>query len=87
VHPILPLYFSSLSDIQLSSFFIITTSLINKNYHPIDHCNTAIMIVHPDMMKTSSLLSATSSVAPIPTVVPNKPIYVTAGDVGNRTLW
>jgi len=51
------------------------------------------MIVHPDMLKSSassvlSSLTATSSVAPIPTVIPgNKPIYYTAGDVGNRTLW
>lgn len=41
------------------------------------------MIVNPEMMK-----SKTSSVAPVPTVIPgNDPIYVEAGDVGNRTLW
>jgi len=51
------------------------------------------MIVHPEMLKSSassvlSSLTATSSVAPIPTIIPgSKPIYVTAGDVGNRTLW
>lgn len=43
------------------------------------------MIVNPEMLKHSS---ATSSVAPIPTVIPGaEPTYVKAGDVGNRTLW
>jgi hypothetical protein len=42
------------------------------------------MIVHPDMLATT----ASSSVAPLPTIIPGKtPIYETAGDVGNRTLW
>jgi len=49
------------------------------------------MIVNADMIKsTASLLlpTASSSVAPIPTVIPgNTPIYEAAGDVGNRTLW
>lgn len=41
------------------------------------------MIVNPEMLKTAS-----SSVAPIPTVVPSPtPIHEKAGDVGNRTLW
>ena len=41
------------------------------------------MIVHPEM-----LAKASSSVAPIPTVIPGvPPVYETAGDVGNRTLW
>ena len=41
------------------------------------------MIVSPEMLKSSS-----SSVAPIPTVVPGPSIhYVEAGDTGNRTLW
>lgn len=41
------------------------------------------MIVHPDMLATSA-----TSVAPLPTIIPGKtPIYETAGDVGNRTLW
>ena len=44
------------------------------------------MLVHPDMMKTSSLL-ATSSVAPIPTIIPTPAIYEEAGDMGKRTLW
>lgn len=35
---------------------------------------------------TSSLL-ASSSVAPIPTVVPSLPEYESATDTGNRTLW
>ena len=43
------------------------------------------MIISPDMIKSS--LAASSSVAPIPTVVPTPERYVTAGDVGNRTLW
>lgn len=31
---------------------------------------------------------ASSSVSPIPTVIPgNEPIYQVAGDIGNRTLW
>ncbi|KAM3084238.1 hypothetical protein ACMFMG_001657 [Clarireedia jacksonii] len=39
--------------------------------------------------KTSSLLVPTStpSVAPIPTVVPNVPIYETVGESGTKTLW
>jgi len=45
------------------------------------------MIVHPDMLKSTSLARATSSVAPIPTIIPTPPIYVEAGDVGKRTLW
>jgi len=32
-------------------------------------------------------LKATSSVAPIPTVVPNAPIYERAGEAGSKTLW
>ena len=35
---------------------------------------------------TSGLL-ATSSVAPLPTVVPSLPEYETSTDSGNRTLW
>ena len=35
---------------------------------------------------TSGLL-ATSSVAPLPTVVPSLPEYEKATDTGNRTLW
>jgi len=42
------------------------------------------MIV-PDMLKTAS--SASTSVAPIPTIVPTPPIFITASDTGNRTLW
>jgi len=42
------------------------------------------MIVHPDMIKSAS---ATTSVAPIPTVIPTPPIFVNAGDTGQRTLW
>jgi len=44
------------------------------------------MIVNPEMLK-STLATATSSVAPIPTVIPTPPIFVEAGDVGKRTLW
>ncbi|OAP62166.1 hypothetical protein AYL99_04369 [Fonsecaea erecta] len=43
------------------------------------------MIVHPDMLKTAP--TASTSVAPIPTVIPTPPIFVEAGDVGKRTLW
>jgi len=43
------------------------------------------MMVHPDMLKSAT--SALSSVAPIPTITPDPPIYVKAGDTGNRTLW
>jgi hypothetical protein len=53
--------------------------------------NLSNMIVHPEMLATTASLllpTASSSVAPIPTVVPGStPIYETAGDVGNRTLW
>jgi len=41
------------------------------------------MIIDP-----TALIKATSSVAPIPTVIPSPEItYQDAGDVGNRTLW
>jgi len=43
------------------------------------------MIVNPEMIKTAS--KATSSVAPLPTVVPTPPTFVHAGDTGSRTLW
>jgi len=40
------------------------------------------MIVNPEILKASS------SVAPIPTVIPDPiPTFQKAGDVGNRTLW
>jgi len=47
------------------------------------------MIIQPDMFQTSTLLPiASSSVAPIPTVVPGPNVqYQRAGDIGNRTLW
>ena len=51
------------------------------------------MIVDPqitNMLKSTSLLlpTASSSVAPVPTVIPgDTPIYQKSGDVGNRTLW
>jgi len=51
-----------------------------------------------EAFKTSSLLvpthpahttsaTATSSVAPIPTVVPNHPIVEKVGETGTKTLW
>jgi len=43
------------------------------------------MIVSPEMIKTAS--SASTSVAPLPTVVPTPPEFVKAGDTGSRTLW
>jgi hypothetical protein len=44
------------------------------------------MIIDPTAIVQA--VQASSSVAPIPTVIPgNEPIYQTAGDVGNRTLW
>lgn len=47
----------------------------------------AIMIVEPQYLEAMKT-HATSSVAPLPTVIPGTdPIYVRAGDVGNRTLW
>jgi hypothetical protein len=39
---------------------------------------------------TSSLLipsASATSVAPMPTVVPNKPHYETVGETGTKTLW
>ena len=49
------------------------------------------MIVNPEMLKTTGSLlvpAASSSVAPIPTVIPSPAItFQKAGDVGNRTLW
>ena len=42
------------------------------------------MIVNPEILKAT----ASSSVAPIPTVFPDPiPTFQKAGDVGNRTLW
>ncbi|KIX00249.1 uncharacterized protein Z518_10388 [Rhinocladiella mackenziei CBS 650.93] len=43
------------------------------------------MIIHPEMATPAPM--ATSSVVPVPTVIPSPPIYVKSGDVGNRTLW
>lgn len=44
------------------------------------------MLISPEMLKSAA--SASSSIAPIPTVIPgSEPVYVEAGDVGNRTLW
>lgn len=41
------------------------------------------MIIDP-----TAVLQASSSVLPVPTVIPgNEPIYQKSGDVGNRTLW
>lgn len=47
------------------------------------------MIVEPEMLEAlKKTVTHTSSVAPVPTVIPGtKPIYEAAGDVGNRTLW
>lgn len=43
------------------------------------------MIVPQDLLEAAK---PTSSVAPIPTVVPGTdPVYYKSGDVGNRTLW
>jgi len=36
---------------------------------------------------TSSLVTATHSVAPLPTVVPNRPHYEKIGETGTKTLW
>lgn len=45
------------------------------------------MIVEPQMLEALKK-SATSTVAPIPTVIPGAdPIFEHAGDLGNRTLW
>ena len=38
-------------------------------------------------LATSTTLSPTSSVSPIPTVVPTLPEYQKADEVGKRTLW
>ncbi|KIW72494.1 hypothetical protein, variant [Phialophora macrospora] len=43
------------------------------------------MIISPEMIKTAP--TASTSVAPIPTVVPTPPQVIAAGDAGNRTLW
>src|ERR1700722_4456852 len=49
------------------------------------------MIVNPEMLKTTGSLlvhAASSSVAPIPTVIPGPAVtFQKASDVGNRTLW
>jgi len=43
------------------------------------------MIINPEMI--ASAVMASSSVAPVPTIVPTPAKYVQATDVGNRTLW
>lgn len=43
------------------------------------------MIVDP--VQAFGAAAASSSVAPIPTVVPTLPSYEDATEVGNRTLW
>ena len=46
------------------------------------------MIVDPvQAFATASLPLATSSVSPIPTVVPTLPEYQDATETGTRTLW
>lgn len=46
------------------------------------------MLVDPmQAMATASLPLATSSVSPIPTVVPTLPEYQDATETGTRTLW
>lgn len=46
------------------------------------------MIVDPvEAFATATSKLATSSVAPVPTVVPSLPEYESATDTGNRTLW
>lgn len=46
------------------------------------------MIVDPvQAFATASVPLATSSVAPVPTVVPSLPTYEKASETGNRTLW
>jgi hypothetical protein len=47
------------------------------------------MIVEPGMMEAlKKSATSSSSVLPLPTVVPGTdPEYQVAGDVGNRTLW
>lgn len=43
------------------------------------------MIVDP--VQAFEALKPTSSVAPIPTVIPSIPEYQAAGETGQRTLW
>lgn len=45
------------------------------------------MIVDPVQAFATATSAATSSVSPIPTVVPSLPEYESATDTGNRTLW
>lgn len=44
------------------------------------------MIVDP-VAALANVAKATSSVSPIPTVVPSLPEYQVAGETGQRTLW
>ena len=44
------------------------------------------MIIDPAML-TEMAFKTSSTVAPVPTVIPDIPDYVKAGNVGNRTLW
>lgn len=59
----------------------------HNHYHPI--ISTFTMIVDPmqAMASVTSALATSSSVAPIPTVIPSLPEYQDISEVGTRTLW
>ena len=48
---------------------------------------TSSLLVPTSLVPTTSSATSASSVAPIPTVIPNQPIYETVGDAGGKTLW
>lgn len=78
--------------IQLNHLFLLSSLL---PHHPTlqqsitgTYIQLPTMIVDPvQAFATASVPLATSSVAPVPTVVPSLPTYEKATETGNRTLW
>ena len=90
--PPLPHHTSSSSS--SSVFLSLNQSEIDQfpTRHRIDNMINPTQVAEAFQVATSSLLVPTHShthshVAPIPTVTPNKPIYQTVGETGEKTLW
>lgn len=63
-------------------YTILIPLLLGSHLHPQHINDLPKMIVNPEILKASS------SVAPLPTVIPDPiPTFQKAGEVGNRTLW
>jgi hypothetical protein len=61
------------------------TLLLLQHRSPQVSSAAVTMILSPEMIKAAP--TASTSVAPIPTIVPTPPHIIAAGDAGNKTLW